>query len=181
MADNYMVEREFEHAGYKCVVIFGALGHRCGYVGVPKKHLLYGKSYSDYLEIKKDDLKDREISGAFPFLYACLDEDERVRIEAYFQCHGGITFSNGGEGSNYPIKSDLWWFGFDCGHYDDGMDLELAYERFPNYRENLAIKIEFEKENHIYTGKICTEEYVSEECKKLAEQLKEFEESEEQK
>ena len=38
MNDRYIVEREFEHAGYKCVVAFGAIGHRCGYVGVPKIH-----------------------------------------------------------------------------------------------------------------------------------------------
>lgn len=36
MNDRYIVEREFEHAGYKCVVTFGAMGHRCGYVGIPK-------------------------------------------------------------------------------------------------------------------------------------------------
>ena len=50
--DRYIVEREFEHAGYKCVVTFNVMGHRCGYVGIPKNHSLYGKEYSDYLEIK---------------------------------------------------------------------------------------------------------------------------------
>lgn len=35
--DRYIVEQEFEHAGYKCVVTFNAMGHRCGYVGIPKK------------------------------------------------------------------------------------------------------------------------------------------------
>ena len=66
MNDRYIVEREFEHAGYKCVVTFGAMGHRCGYVGIPKNHALYGKGYDDYLEIKKSDIGDREISGIFP-------------------------------------------------------------------------------------------------------------------
>ena len=116
MNDRYIVEREFEHAGYKCVVTFGAMGHRCGYVGIPKNHALYGKGYDEHLEIKKSDIGDREISGIFPLFSACLDEDERIRIEAYFQCHGGITYAGGGENSEYPIKSDLWWFGFDCGH-----------------------------------------------------------------
>lgn len=179
MNNRYVVEREFEHVGCKCVVVFNAMGHRCGYVGVPKNHPLYGKKYSDYLEIKKEDLKDREISGVFPLLGACLDEDERMKIEAYFQCHGGITFANGGKNSNYPIESDLWWFGFDCGHYDDGRELELAYERFPNSRKSLAIQIELEKAYRIDGLTIRTEEYVAAECKKLAEQLKEFEESEE--
>ena len=29
MSDRYIVEKEFEHDGYKCVVIFGASGYRC--------------------------------------------------------------------------------------------------------------------------------------------------------
>ena len=177
--DRYIVEREFEHAGYKCVVTFNVMGHRCGYVGIPKNHSLYGKEYSDYLEIKKADVGARKISGIFPLLGACLDKDERIRIEAYFSCHGGITFADGGENSNYPIESDLWWFGFDCAHCDDAKELELAYERFPNYRERLAMKIECEDRFCIDGTIVRTEEYVAEECKKLAEQLKEFEESEE--
>ena len=91
--DNYIVEHEFEHAGYKCVVTFSAMGHRCGYVGIPKNHPLYGKDYTDHLEIKKADVGDRKISGAFPLIGAYLDKDERIRIEAYFTCHGGITYS----------------------------------------------------------------------------------------
>lgn len=76
--DRYIVEQEFEHVGYKCVVTFNVMGHRCGYVGIPKSHPLYGKEYSDYLEIKKADVGDRKISGIFPLLGACLDKDERI-------------------------------------------------------------------------------------------------------
>ena len=179
--DRYIVEQEFEYAGYKCVVTFNVMGHRCGYVGIPKNHPLYGKEYSDYLEIKKADVGDRKISGIFPLLSACLDEDERIRIDAYFSCHGGITFADGGENSNYPIESDLWGFGFDCAHCDDAKDLRLAYERFPNYRKSLFIQKETESKFHIDGLIIRTEEYVAKECKKLAEQLKEFEEREVQK
>lgn len=78
--DRYIVEREFEHVGYKCVVTFNVMGHRCGYVGIPKNHPLYGKEYSDYLEIKKADVGDRKISGIFPLLGACLDKDELKHI-----------------------------------------------------------------------------------------------------
>lgn len=69
--DRYIVEREFEHAGYKCVVVFTRMGHRCGYVGIPKEHPLYGKGYDEHLEIKKSDLGDREVKGVFSFV-ACL-------------------------------------------------------------------------------------------------------------
>ena len=53
MAKKYIVEKEFNHNGLKCVVTFSNMGHRCGYVGVPKWHPLYGKNYMDYLDIKK--------------------------------------------------------------------------------------------------------------------------------
>lgn len=132
---RYIVEREFEHVGYKCVVIFGNMAHRCGYVGIPKNHTLYGKNYDYHLEIKKSDIWGREVSGIFPLLGACIDEDERIRIEAYFQCHGGISYSGGGTNSNYPIKSDLWWFGFDCGHAGDKADLDYAIQKFPSRKE----------------------------------------------
>ena len=175
MNDRYIIEREFEHAGYKCVVTFGVAGHRCGYVGVPKEHHLYGEDYNSHLDIKKKGIGDRKISGVFPLLGACLDEDERIRIEAYFQCHGGITFANGGENSHYPIDSDLWWFGFDCGHAGDKPDLEYAIEKFPNYAEQLQVRKRIEDMYPIEGDVIRTEEYVADECKKLAEQLKEFE------
>jgi hypothetical protein len=44
MNDRYIVEREFEHAGYKCVVTFNVMGHRCRYVGIPKTTLYMVKS-----------------------------------------------------------------------------------------------------------------------------------------
>lgn len=175
MSNRYVIERKFEHAGYVCVVLFNAMGYRCGYVGVPKSHPLYGKSCDDYLDIKKADIDGREISGVFPFLIALMDEDDRVRIDAYFYCHGGITYAGGGEHSNYPIESDLWWFGFDCGHCDDAKEFELAYERFPKYRESISLQIESEKKFHIDGLIVRTEQYVADECRNLAEQLKEFE------
>lgn len=176
--DRYIIERVFEHTGYTCVVTFGNMGHRCGYVGIPKNHPLYGKDYSDYLEIKKSDVGDREVSGIFPLLGAYLDEDERIRIEAYFQCHGGITYAGGGEHSSYPIESDLWWFGFDCGHAGDKSDLDYAMQKFPSHRKEYQQRKMVESKYPI-DDVIRTEEYVADECKKLAKQLKEFEESEE--
>ena len=179
MSDRYIIEREFEHAGYKCVVVFTRMGHRCGYVGIPKEHLLYKKDYDEYLEIKKSDLGDREVSGVFPLLLACLDKDERIRIDAYFQCHGGITFAGGGENTDYPIESDLWWLGFDCNHAGDKADLKYAIEKFPDRKEEYMARLDNESKFPIEDDVVRTEEYVAEECKKLAEQLKQFEESEE--
>lgn len=173
MTKRYIVEKEFSHNELKCVVTFGNMGHRCGYVGVPKWHPLYGKDYSDYLDIKKEDIEGKEVSGVFPLFDALLDDDERVRIEAYFTCHGGITYSGGGEKSTYPIESDLWWFGFDCAHYDDGKDLDLAIERFPEYAQQLAMTKVIEKQ-YPTGGEVRSSEYVTENCKELANQLAQF-------
>lgn len=171
----YKVEKDFEYKGLRCVVTFGDLGHRCGYVGIPKTHILYGKEYDEYLEIKKEDIEDREVSGVFPLLGIIIDEDDRIRVEAYFNCHGGITYSGGGEKSTYPIESDLWWFGFDCAHCDDGKDLDLAIEYFPEISERLLKTRQIEDMFSIYGKHFWTQEEVEKECKLLAEQLDEFE------
>ncbi len=76
-----------------------ALGIYCGYVGVPAGHPLYGLAASE---------------KAHP--------DLRV--------HGGVTFdgalcSHGDEATSICHKpdpgepDDVWWIGFDCGHYLD--------------------------------------------------------------
>ena len=169
---RYVVEKEFDYLGYKCVVTFNTMGFRCGYVGLPKEHCLFGKTYDDYLDIKKSDIEEKEISGVFPMLSLLLDEDERISIECYFNCLGGITYSNGGRKSNYPINSDLWWFGFDCAHAGDKADLNYAMQKFPNRQEEYRTRLLIENKYLIEDDVIRTEEYVAEECKKLAEQLK---------
>lgn len=170
----YKVEKDFEYKGLRCVVTFGDLGHRCGYVGIPKTHILYGKKYDEYLEIKKEDIKDREVSGISPLLRAIIDDDYRIRVETYFNCHGGITYSGGGEKSTYPVESDLWWFGFDCAHCDDGKDLDLAIEYFPEISERILKIKQVEDMFPIYEDHLWSEQEVEEECKLLAEQLNEF-------
>lgn len=171
----YKVEKDFEHKGLRCVITFGDLGHRCGYVGIPKTHILYGKEYDEYLEIKKEDIKGREVSCVFPLLGTIIDENDRIRVKAYFNCHGGITYSGGGEKSTYPIESDLWWFGFDCAHCDDGKDLDLAIEYFPEISERLLKTRQIDDMSSTYGNHLWTQEEVEKECKLLAEQLDEFE------
>lgn len=78
---------EFEHVGYKCLVLrHDVLGHLCGYVAMPKGHLCYGK---DFERIPYEDL--------FPV-----------------RAHGGLTFSREGDGEYFP--EGYWWLGFDCAH-----------------------------------------------------------------
>ena len=169
----YKVESDFEHNGLRCVVTFGDMGHRCGYVGVPKTHSLYGKDYSDYLEIKKEDIKDKEVSGILSLFAAAFDEDDRIRIETYFNCHGGITYASGGMDSKYPVESDLWWFGFDCAHCNDGKDWDLALKYFPELSQRILMAKQIENMYPVIEI-IRTMEYVENECKSLADQLVEF-------
>lgn len=37
--------------------------------------------------------------------------------DPYPDVHGGLTFSDGIP--DYPVESDLWWFGYDCAHLWD--------------------------------------------------------------
>lgn len=104
-----------------------------------------------------------------------FDNSDKVRIETYFDVHGSITYSGGGEKSEYPIASDLWWFGFDCAHAGDGKDLQYAYEKFPQYREITRQRMDMERKYHIDGEVVRSLEYVADECKRLAEQLKDFE------
>lgn len=44
---EFKVERDFTVDGYRCVVVGQSMGHRCGYIGLPKGHPYYGKDYDD--------------------------------------------------------------------------------------------------------------------------------------
>lgn len=44
---KWVVEKDFEVLGYRCVIVGQRAGHRCGYIGVPKEHKLYGLNYSE--------------------------------------------------------------------------------------------------------------------------------------
>jgi len=71
--------------------------------------------------------------------------------------HGGVTFGGGGKGSEYPIKSELWWFGFDCNHW--GMDKPDPKFTPPEYSSQKR------------TGKVRTLAYCIKECNNMAKQL----------
>lgn len=56
---------------------------------------------------------------------------------SHFYCHGGLTYSGGGENSSYPISSDLWWFGFDCSHCEDEPDWNSVLKAFPDQSDKI--------------------------------------------
>lgn len=138
---TWIVESDFLYQGLRCVVIFGSVGHRCGYVGVPVGHELYRTEYGD--------------------AYDKLEEG----------VHGGLTYA--GISSDYPVESNLWWLGFDCAHYGDGKDLELAKEYFKEDEvlvKQIEITIEIEGMYPTYEP-VRSQQYVENECRSLVNQI----------
>lgn len=131
----YLVEKDWiTKAGLRAVVI-SFRHHRCGYVGISGEHPLYEIKYSDPTHLFH--LKDAEeatigkksaILALTTSVRAFEGESIRRSPDIIFDVHGGLTYSGGGYKSDYPVKSDLWWFGFDCTHLDVSQSLDYMIE-----------------------------------------------------
>jgi hypothetical protein len=168
---SYKVESEFIHNGLPCVVIFTDMGDRCGYVGVFENNLFYKIKYSDNVKNKKilNSLKKEKV-GKRGIMSLMSWDGENVSPHILFDVHGSITYS--GQSESYPIKTDgrVWWFGFDCAHSGDRKDRECFKDYFPDKFstiDNIGL-FEFE------SGVVRTKEYVTIECKRLADQLTQY-------
>ena len=161
----YEVDRKWQAHGLTCAVVAIDMGHRCGYVGVPKSHPLYGKGYGDIMpDVKKSDLGEEPIGDrGIMSVFCAAGDGEDVRLDLYFDVHGSLTYSGDGD-KGYPIKAPVWWFGFDCGHAGDNKDPGIL-KRF--HKNNLY---SWDDPNGVIWG----EEYVVHQCEKLAEQLAKF-------
>lgn len=166
-------ESDFEYRGYRCVTTFTDFGERCGYVGVPEGHPLYGKGWGTQIKATYEDLAEQPIGKrSLLQLFALPDvvdhHDNRVKIEFYFNVHGGITYLNGGKGSTHPVESDLWWLGFDCGHAGDAKDYELLEKLWGDDEKiqwRLKNRLEFKDDV------LRTVDYVQQECRDLVDQI----------
>lgn len=154
----YKVEKDWiTKNGLRAVVIIGyhrddeASGRRarCGYVGLPQGHVLYGHRYSKDHSALRRFADTAQIGQKSPIiiLTAGVNAPEGERIcaspETIFDVHGGITFSEGGVGTSYPVGSNLWWFGFDCSHYNDGYIDPYPDPRLSFGREYPARSLDF--------------------------------------
>jgi hypothetical protein len=118
---------DFLHAGFSCFILRNRSGNWCGYVGVPSTHPSYGKDYND------------------------VDVD----------VHGGLTYADSCNGHICHIPEpgmpdNVWWLGFDTGHYMDASPCQL---------------FAFRNDDGVYRNV----EYVTNEVKHLADQLKAME------
>ena len=73
------------------------------------------------------------------------------------EVHGGLTYSDERDG--------LWWFGYDCAHWDDAKDPDLMSDEY---------KKAFNDWPRFNEGTIKTLEFCVAECEALAKQLEEM-------
>ena len=169
-----IIESDFVYKGYRCVTTFTDMGHRCGYVGLPEDHPLYGMENDDKVRVTMKELVEDEKMGmignrgVWTLLGLPENEEERVRLGSYFMVHGGITYAAGGKDSHHPIDSDLWWFGFDCGHYGDCPDYDLLEK---TWGDNEMVRHRLEDKGVYEEYEIRTLEYVQQECRNLVDQI----------
>lgn len=126
---SYTVDKDYVYNGLRCVIISADWGqkHHCGYVGVSKESPLYEIKYNEGAEIlQKPELLERlkeSAPGKRGILSYAFWDGENLQLQILFNVHGSLTFSDGNDNSNYPVESDLWWFGFDCAHTGDTKDI----------------------------------------------------------
>lgn len=164
---SYIVEKDWTSCGLRCVAIAGEAGHRCGYVGLPQGHPLYGVGYGEYspaLDAGWAAVCDSPIGdrGIIPMFIAMMSDNETIKPtpDIFFDVHGSITYA--ASEADYPVPHDgLWWYGFDCAHDTDAKDFALLTN------ERLR-KVYTEFGNN---GIVRDLAFVVAECEKLAAQL----------
>ena len=85
-----------EATGLDCRIVRNEAGGLCGYVGVPKGHPFFEKSY--------DDLNEEDINVHGGLTYSGKSQDKEMD---YLLPPQGDSTNN------------IWWLGFDCAHYGD--------------------------------------------------------------
>lgn len=160
---SYRVEKDWTtKAGFRAVVTMSDMGHHCGYVGLPKGHPLYGVEYNDPSPVLTMPPDDEPVGKRSAITLLCAIPERMTSPEVVFDVHGSLTFSGGGQ---YPVLSDLWWFGYDCGHAGDLPS--------PEYLQELRERYPGSPVKREGTGEFRSLEYCIDECESLARQIKE--------
>lgn len=98
----------FAAFGFPCLMRRNLIGTWCGYVGVPKDHVFYGKDY--------DEMPDSiEVHGGITY-----SDYGSINVPLFDEIKSG---------------DEYFWFGFDCAHYGDlipGM-IALNRQQFGNF------------------------------------------------
>lgn len=108
-------EAEWESHGFQChIIMHPSLGHRCGYVGVPKGHPWFGIDYDGCTlgtECPNIALRESEPDG----YHSCYDHSPNGLVEV----HGGLTYAASDD-------EGWWYFGFDFAHSGDAPSPEVV-------------------------------------------------------
>jgi hypothetical protein len=150
-----MIEKTGEANGLRYEVVARDEGYRCGYVRIPKGHVLVGIGYSeDAPGVTQEDVAEEPIGKRGIISLVLSSASDGVRLDVLFGVHGSLTFA----GPRY--NKDDWWLGFDCGHYGDGRDFELMSEQARKHYAGWPSE-----------GPVRTAAYVEAECQSLAAQI----------
>lgn len=143
MESNFQI---FKHEGLYCVIKRMASGGNInGYVAVSDTHPFYGKTYHDKIKLESEP----KFNGNYI--------DGEYSLDMTINVHGGLTYSdNHLAGIENGLLGELWWFGFDTAHAGDITPFEDEISR--KYR--------------IADDEYRDWDYVEQQVKKLAEQLK---------
>lgn len=149
---NIKIEKQWKtKQGYYATVLLynpdRCYERRCGYVGIPKEHPLYGIDYHQQADCIKqeqvDSVKIRDKSLILMLTATCSSDKEFETIrrspDILIDCHGGLTYSR--DRIHSVDIPDTWWFGFDCGHYGDSLDkcsVAFCTEQCESISEQLA-------------------------------------------
>lgn len=94
MKEDLKIVKAWEYRKRKCLVLW--LGHYCGYAETKLDNVSYSQEFGDYSTSPSSNIS----------------------------VHGGLTFSGMHDNlPKNPFKKDIWYFGFDCAHAGDYMDL----------------------------------------------------------
>jgi len=123
------------YSDFDCLVVRNRHGSLCGYVGLPPGHRAHGCDY---------DAVDVEVHGGLTFADSC-DEIGAVERPDRAICHVPEP----------GRPADVWWLGFDCGHFMDlspglaAMEREYGIEKMldhphlrPVYRDMAYVRTE---------------------------------------
>lgn len=144
-------ESLFWYRGYPCAVLLMPFGHRCGYVGIPKGSMHYGKHYNDI---------PIDCHGGVTY------------SENYL-----ISVSLTGDKDADAKLSGLWWIGFDCAHWLDMPDysaLYAAYQSRPDIIKCAEVIRPVEESIKADGETVCevrTREFCETECRGIVDQL----------
>lgn len=117
-------------------------------------------------------------AGGFRCGYVAVDDTHPYYKMDYtddgpneIMCHWGLTYSGNGK-HFYEGDDNLWWFGFDCGHCEDGTEFDTAmkYGLISSVEYNIGIEMQ-EALSMDENVTVKTKEFVEENCKMIVEQL----------